>query len=310
MDEYPQDLLAFEERFATEEACLGYFVALRWPGGFVCPICAHTDAWTTKRGLRHCRRCDRQTSATAGTIFHRSRKPLRLWFRAMWYITNQKYGANALGVQRILGLGSYHTAWEWLHKLRRAMVRPGRDQPGGCVQLDETYIGGPRSGRRGRGAEGKALVAIVAQHGSGPGIGRIRLGLVRDASAESLTPFAVANIAPGTVVQTDDWKGYCGLAAAGFAREVLPPEELDRAHLVASLLKRWLLGTYQGAVRATHLAYYLDEFVFRFNRRTSAHRGKLFYRLLQQAATALPVTGSGLAESPAAEGGDFDDLSF
>jgi transposase-like protein len=214
-----------------------------------------------------------------------------------------------MGLQRQLGFSRYETAWTWLHKLRHAMVRPGRDRPGGCVQLDETYIGGRRPGGRGRGAEGKVLVAIVAQHGSGPGIGRIRLGLVQDASAESLTAFAVANIAPGTAVQTDDWKGYCGLNAAGLVREILAPEKLDRAHLVASLLKRWLLGTYQGAVRATHLAYYLDEFVFRFNRRTSAHRGKLFHRLLQQAAATLPVTGSDLTEPLAAEDGDSDNLS-
>lgn len=140
MEDYPETLTQFEDRFATEEACLEYLSSLRWSDGFICPHCGCEKSWRTNRGLWHCCGCGKQTSATAGTIFHGSRKPIKLWFRAIWYITNQKYGANALGVQRILGLGSYHTAWEWLHKLRLAMVRPGRERLAGCVQIDETYI--------------------------------------------------------------------------------------------------------------------------------------------------------------------------
>jgi transposase-like protein len=311
VEDYPRNLPEFEERFATEAACLAYLVSWRWPEGFVCPQCAGREAWQTQRGLWHCRGCRKQTSVTAGTIFHGSRKPLRLWFRALWYITNQKFGAKALGVQRVLGLGSYHTAWAWLHRLRRAMVRPGRERLSGVVQLDETFLGGPRAGQRGRGAAGKTLVAIAVEQASPQGAGRLRLAVIPDASAASLTAVATAQIVPGTTVQTDDWKGYGGLPAAGYPRQVLSPEQLELPQLVAALLKRWRLGTYQGAVRTTHLAYYLDEFTFRFNRRSSRHRGKLFYRLVQQAAIAEPVAGDRLkAAEPAADGADYDDLAF
>jgi len=150
MSEYPRTVLEFEERFATEEACRGYLAGLRWPQGFACLGCGHPKAWWTSRGLLHCARCGHQTSVTAGTILQDTHRPLRLWFRAMWYVTSQKPGVSALGLQRVLGLGSYHTAWAWLHKLRRAMVRPGRDRLAGRVQVDETLIGGEKPGPRGR----------------------------------------------------------------------------------------------------------------------------------------------------------------
>lgn len=309
MEDYPRTLTEFEDRFGTEQSCLAYVSALRWPAGFVCPRCDSQAAWLTKRGLWHCRSCGTQTSVTAGTIFHGSRKPLRLWFRAMWYITNQKYGANALGLQRVLALGSYHTAWEWLHKLRRAMVRPGRDPLSGLVQMDETFIGGPRPGKRGRGAEGKILVAVAAEERLPKGIGRIRLGIIPDASAGSLIEFVRANVVRGSIIKTDDWQGYAGLPVAGYPRQILPAEQMKLPHLVSSLLKRWLLGTYQGAVRPSHLGYYLDEFTFRFNRRTSRSRGMLFYRLVQQSVLADPVSGTALKASiPCQEGDDFDVL--
>ncbi len=289
MEDYPTNLLDFEKRFATEQACRQYFKELRWPDGFRCPNCGNQKAWLTKRDLYHCEDCDAQTSLFAGTIFQGTKKPLQLWFRAMWHITNQKYGANALGLQRMLGLGSYHTAWTWLHKLRRAMVRPGRDRIKGIIEVDETFIGGKRPGKRGRGASGKELVVIAAQK-DGRKIGRIRLQHVPDASAGSLENAVNKNIEPGSIVQTDAWQGYNGIGKLGYTREVIREGAevgenlLPKAHLVASLLKRWLLGTYQGAVRPLHLEYYLDEYTFRFNRRTSGSRGKLFYRLVQQAA--------------------------
>jgi len=311
MEDYPRTLSEFEDRFTTEQACLAFLSELRWPTGFVCPQCASSVAWQTSRGLWHCRNCGKQTSVTAGTIFHRSRKPLRLWFQAMWYITNQKYGANALGLQRVLALGSYHTAWEWLHRLRRAMVRPGRERLSGCVQVDETYIGGPKPGKRGRGAGGKTLVAIAVEDVTPNGIGRIRLSVIADASTDSLTDFVTANIVQGATVQTDAWRGYASLPVAGYQRQVLSAEQMKLPHLVASLLKRWLLGTYQGAVRPTHLECYLDEFTFRFNRRASRHRGKLFYRLVQQAVMVDPVAGTKLkALVPSSEDENFDDLEI
>ena len=199
MDNFPKNLTEFRERFSTEVSCIDYLSTLRWPNGFECPVCENKDHHRTARGLYECRKCRRQTSVTAGTLFHDTRKPLRLWFEAMWHITNQKYGANALGLQRILGLGSYHTAWRWLHRLRRGMVRPGRDNLFGTIEIDETYIGGERSGKRGRGAENKALVAVAVEDKSeesstGKGIGRIRLQVIPDASSESLNLFISKHI--------------------------------------------------------------------------------------------------------------------
>lgn len=295
MDDYPETILEFEGRFASEQACREYLVSLRWPEGFRCPACGHAKAWWTSRGVLHCASCGRQTSVTAGTVFQDTHKPLRLWFRAMWYVTSQKHGVSALGLQRVLGLGSYHTAWAWLHKLRRAMVRPGRDQLSGAVEVEEVYIGGERPGKRGRGAAGKSIVVVLAEE-DGSRIGRIRLQRVAHAGAASLSGAIEQCVAPGSVVHTDGLSSYKGLTALGYAHQVIRQGEgevgenpLPRAHRVASLLKRWILGTHQGAIEASHLDYYLDEYTFRFNRRTSRSRGKLFYRLAQQAVAIDPV---------------------
>jgi transposase-like protein len=296
MEDYPKNALEFEQWFATEQACRDYLWQVRYPDGFVCPRCGGTESWSTERGLYRCRDCDYQMSVTAGTIFQGTRKPLRLWFRAMWYVVNQKQGVSALGLQRVLGLGSYRTAWTWMHKLRVAMVRPGRDRLSGTVEVDETYIGGKRSGKEGRGAEGKTLVVVAAQE-DGKRMGRIRLCRVADASGESLGPAVQKAVEPGTTVRTDGWRGYGGLTELGYVHDVVRASAevgenlLPLANRVISLLKRWLLGTHQGAVRPSHLDYYLDEFTFRFNRRTSRSRGKLFYRLLQQAVAVEPVLG-------------------
>lgn len=295
MEDYPRTILDFESRFATEEACHEYLVQLRWPDGFRCPRCGHRRSWTTKRGRYRCRQCDYQASATAGTIFQDTRKPLRLWFRAIWSITSQKNGVSALGLQQALGLRRYETAWTWLHKLRTAMVRPGRERLSGLVEVDESYIGGEKPGKRGRGAAGKALIVIMAED-KGNHLGRIRLRRVADASARSLTPAVQEGVEAGSVVRTDGWSGYTALASKGYKHRVVREEAevgdnmLPLAHRVTALLKRWLDGTHQGAVRSSHLDYYLDEFTFRFNRRTSRSRGKLFYRLIQQAVTIDPVT--------------------
>jgi transposase-like protein len=247
--------------------------------------------------LFQCCGCRRQTSATAGTIFQDTRKPLVMWFRAMWYVTSQKNGVSAMGLQRVLGLGNYETAWTWLHKLRRAMVRPDRDQLSGWVEVDETFVGGLEEGVAGRQTESKSLVVIAAQ-ADGPGIGRIRMRRIEDASAESLHLFVKDCVAPGSTIHTDGWQGYAGLDSKGYQREITKlrgrrkeaSRLMPRVHQVASLLKRWLLGTHQGAVARQHLPYYLDEFTFRFNRRRSKSRGKLFFRLMQQAVTTPPAT--------------------
>lgn len=293
-EDYPRTLVEFEERFSSEAACIDYLITLRWPEGFCCPNCGARDPWRTTRGQFHCSQCGVQTTVTSGTIFHRTHKPMSLWFRAIWHITGQKYGANALGIQRVLNLVSYHTAWQWLHKLRRAMVRPGRDRLSGVIEVDETYVGGKKPGKRGRGAEGKALVGIAVEDKGEEGIGRIRLWHLKDASTANLLPFIQGIAQPGGTIRTDDWLGYNFLTGAGFQHVVCSSNDLKLVHLVAALLKRWLLGTYQGAVRPSHLMYYLDEFTFRFNRRTSASRGKLFYRLIQQAMMVDPAPASSL----------------
>ena len=212
-----------------------------------------------------------------------------LWFRAIWWITGQKNGASALGLKRILGLGSYRTAWTWLHKLRRAMVRPGRDKLSGIVEVDETFIGGKKPGKRGRGAAGKVLVGIAVEDKEAKGIGRIRCGILKDASGDSLTTFVQDKVAGGSRIRTDEWGGYNRLGSIGYSHDWVKKNDLKLAHLVASLLKRWLLGTHQGAVSPEHLSYYLDEYTFRFNRRTSTHRGMLFMRLLENAVQIEPV---------------------
>jgi len=214
----------------------------------------------------------------------------------MWWVTTQKNGASALGLQRVLGLKSYETAWTWLHKLRRAMVRPGRELLIGRVEVDEAYVGGEEEGLPGRLNLKKALIVVAAQQ-DGPGIGRIRMRQIIDASAESLVPFVQDSVEVGSIIHTDGWRGYSSLASKGYdhavtvvsRRKKTASELLPRVHLVISLLKRWLMGTHQGAVSQKHLDYYLDEFTFRFNRRRSKSRGKLFFRLAQQAMAVAPV---------------------
>jgi len=297
VEDYPKTLLEFEDRFRTEAACRAYLVRLRWPNGFRCPRCGHEQSWATARGLLECRACRAHVSVIAGTLFQDSHLPLRVWFRAMWWVTNQKGGITALGLQRALGLGSYRTAWSCLQKLRRAMVRPGREPLTEEVEVDEIYVGGIERGKGKRHlGETKALVAVAAEV-RGRGVGRIRLQRIPDASGESLVGFVRGAVAPGAVVITDGWTAYPGLAQHGYShrpRVVSGSSQtastlLPRVHRVAALLKRWLLGTYHGRVAHAHLDDYLNEFVFRFNRRLSRHRGKLFYRLVQQAVTVDPV---------------------
>lgn len=296
MEDYPRMLADLEARFASDAACRQYLAQLRWPDGFVCPRCGGDKAWHTDRGLFVCAACGHHASVTAGTIFQDTRKPLTMWFRAIWWVTSQKTGASALNLQRVLGLGSYKTAWAWLHKLRRAMVRPGRDRLSGRVEVDETYIGGEEEGVHGRETKKKALVAIAAEE-DGKGTGRIRMRRIRSASARNLRSFVRQSVKPGSTVHTDGWGGYTGLAKMGYTHEVTiltktkesASEILPRVHHAASLLERWLMGTHQGAVSNEHLDYYLDEYTFRFNRRTSRYRGKLFYRLLQNAVAVDPA---------------------
>src|SRR5450432_590788 len=296
MEDYPRNLAEFERRFATEEPCRDYLMHLRRLAGFRCPRCGGGKFWPQRVILLHCSACDYQSSVIAGTIFQDTHAPLTLWFRAMWYSTSQKNGTSALGLQRILGLGSYRTACAWLHKLRRAMVRPGRDRLRGRIEVDETFVGGEEDGHRGRRRGDKSLL-VIAVEVEGKRVGRIRLRSIPDASAASLHSFIGDSIEPGSTVHTDGWQGYKGLEQKGYACEATVKGKkrkdaiklLPHVHLVVSLLKRGLLGTHQVAVSRAHLAYYLDEFTLRLNRRTSKSRGKLFYRLVQQAVLTAPA---------------------
>lgn len=298
--DYPRDLSEFDRFFPDERACEQFLARVRWPNGFVCPTCGNVgEPWQSARGSL-CRKCRRRAYVTAGTIFEGTRKPLKLWFIAAWEITAHKYGANALTIQRMLGLKSYQTAWTWLHKFRRAMVRPGRDRVNGIVEVDETYVGAPEEGGGGRHAETKATVVIAVEIlDEDRRYGRIRMRRVPDVSRLALEGFVSDAVEPGSSVITDGWKGYNGLGGLGYDHVVINQSEssapphvlLPGVHRVSSLLKRWLLGTYQGAVSNEHLNYYLDEFTFRFNRRRSRSRGLLFYRLLEQAVQTRPTPG-------------------
>jgi transposase-like protein len=292
---YPTSLKDLEARFATEAECRGYLWSLRWPDGFTCPSCGGGKGWPVREArLMECATCGHQTSLTAGTIFDNTKTPLRIWFRAAWLMTSSRAGVNAVTLQEQLGFRSYETAWAWLHKFRRAMVRPGRDRLSGTVEVDETFVGGEAEGGIGRQTNTKCLVGVAAE-ARGAGIGRIRLATISDASQPSLEGFVKSVVAPGSTVHTDAWSGYVRLGGEGYTHTVSnvarsgqqAHELLPRVHLVAGLLKRWLLGTHQGGQSMRHLNFYLDEFTFRFNRRRSGNRGKLFARLLEQ-AVALP----------------------
>lgn len=295
--------MELESRFADEASCRAYLAALRWPEGPVCPCCGRRDGIAIRRNLWRCDACRHEVSVIAGTIFQDSKLPLTLWFRAMWHVTSQKNGISALGVQRVLGLGSYKTAWTMLHKLRRAMVRPGRERLQGVVEVDETYWGGEEEGVRGRQIETKALIAVAAEAvpDSVSAIGRIRLARLADTRRDTLHGFISDAVEPGSTVVTDGLSSYCALTGYVHRRFIRKRQDsaealLPRVHRVASLLKRWMLGTHQGAVEHEHLDDYLNEFTFRFNRRTSASRGKLFYRLAQQAVAVPPAPYSTLVK--------------
>ena len=295
---YPRTFEEFLDWFSVEEDCAAYLEWIRWPTGFVCPDCGGTRAWRTERGLWHCQECRHQSSATAGTVFEDSRKPLRLWFHVMWLMMAQKTGLSARNLCDTYGFGSYQTAWGWLQKFRSVMIRNGRERLVGRVEVDETYVGGKKAGTRGRGAEGKILVLVAVEGDAKKRLGRVRFRCVEAINGDTVELFVRDYIEPGTKVVTDGLAVYDNLKAAGFNHRPhvitggsdAVRKQLDHVHLIISLLKRWLGATHQGAVTPLHLQAYLDEFSFRFNRRLSQHRGKLFYRLMQQAVTTRPPT--------------------
>ena len=253
---YPGTWQEFSSWFADEQACTAYLEQLRWPTGVRCPKCDGTKGWRTADGRWSCSGCGRKVSVTAGTIFDRSRISLHEWFAAAWYMTNQKHGVSALGLHRLLGLGSYQTAWTILQKLRTAMVRPGRDRLRGSIEVDETYVGGIEHGVRGRGTNSKFIVVIAIEVLSPKGFGRVRLHHVDDVSGASLVPFVCAAVEQDAEVRTDGWRGYYGLSEKGYRHHTINISQsgdpahvsMPGVHSVVSLLKRWLLGTHQGSV--------------------------------------------------------------
>jgi transposase-like protein len=302
--DYPRTWGEFLDRFSSEEACAAYLERLRWPSGFTCPECGSTTPpYRASRVRLMCKGCQRQSTVTAGTLFDKTRTPLRVWLAAAWYLTHQKQGVSALGLQRVLGLGSYQTAWTMLHRFRRAMVRIGRERLKGLVEIDETYIAitdrenaTPALLRKSH--TDKIIIGLAVEILQPKGFGRIRLRQLSNDSKESVRQFIQDSIEANSTVRTDGSGSYAKLYELGYHHErtVMLGSEIPAhvsmvgVHRVASLLKRWILGTHHGSIQPVHLDAYLEEFVFRFNRRSSGSRGMLFYRLLQQAVVTDPVT--------------------
>jgi transposase-like protein len=308
-DDLPEDMPSFLARFGTDEQCREYLFKVRWPDGFRCAACGHGEAYALRTKIVYeCVACRKQHSLLAGTIFEQTKTGLARWFLAIYLVTSSKGGIAAAELKRQLGLGSHQTAWTWLHKLRKAMVRPDRQPLAGRVEIDETYIGGPRAGRPGRGAAGKAAVAGAGRgEARGRRLGRLRLASLADASAESLEAFLAAHVAKPATATTDGWRGYLGLSAKGYDHEPInlgatwgdAALRLPGIHLVFGLAKRWLLGTHHGAVSEKHLPAYLDEYVFRFNRRTARSISHGFARLVERAVRIKPTSYRDLVAPPA-----------
>lgn len=302
---FPSDFEEFLDWFKTEDDCREYLEWIRWPNGFQCPKCGHAEFTRTPNGLCRCKKCTFRCSVKTGTIFEDGHKSLKLWFYVIWLLMAQNTGMSAQNFHDVFGFGSYQTSWAWLQKLRSVMIRPGRELLHGRVEVDGTYIGGRKEGKRGRGAAGKTLVFVAVEGEKGKKLGRVRFRTAESESEEELRQFITDYVQEGSVIVTDGLKSYGFVDDMKFNHERYvmsnksddiegdPESNLEHVHLVVSLVKRWLLGTHQGAVTPHHLPSYLDEYAFRFNRRMSAHRGKLFFRLIEQ---AVSTRGKGIKD--------------
>ena len=282
--DFPKTAIAFEKRFATEEDCRAYWIEARWGGKPACAKCKSTRVWTERGGvLFECAECGHQTSLTSGTALEKTTKPLKVWFRAVFEISSRRNGISAKDLQRIMGFGSYKTAWTWLHKLRRALVRPNREPLGEDVEIDEAFVGAKRAG--------KSLVLVANERD-----GRVRMTHAENNDAETVKRFADAEIAAKAAVTTDGHKGYSGKSLGKRGHEAIVQTKAERAeadalqvtHRTIALLKRWLLGTHGNAVRAKHLQSYLDEYAFRHNRRGTKGVGRIAARTIEQ-LVVIPV---------------------
>ncbi len=305
MDGFPETLAEFHRLFRREDACRQFLLRCRWPQGFICNSCTSQRYWINRRQVLVCAGCRKQHSLTAGTILHKTRKPLSLWFQAMWWVVTQKTGGSAKGLQRLMGFGSYQTAWAWLHNVRRAMVRAGREKLSGWVEVDEAWVGGAEK-KGAKGAKTTKVEVAVAVEFNGPVMGRARIHVIPDSTTRSLMGFVQENIEPGSHIVTDGWSGYVQLENKGYRHTAhtvaYPPTRashlLPRVHRVISLAKRWLLGTHHGRCTRRHMQAYMDELVFRFNRRKSRHVGNLFKRMLEQVGQSVPTSYRQLIKKP------------
>jgi transposase-like protein len=292
-EELPKTLVEFEERFSTEAACVAFVRKLKWPDGFVCSKCGNRTSWPLAPQVEECRRCAHQESVTAGTLFHQTRKPLRLWFRAITLWVASKRGLSAKELERQLGI-HYETAWHWCHRLRACVGEVfGKAPLTGVVEVDEAYVGGTDDrAHGGRSLAGSKALVAGAVEVRGAAMGRVRLEKAEDATGEELQDFVVRNVKQRAVATTDGLASYAGLPEVGIGHQahntsepgVVAIKVLPRIHKVFSLFKRVVLGTFQGSVSHKHLPKYLNEFEFRFNRRASASRWLLFQRVLEAGA--------------------------
>jgi transposase-like protein/predicted RNA-binding Zn-ribbon protein involved in translation (DUF1610 family) len=308
-EDFPKNEIEFDKRFSDPQSCYDYLFQQKWPDGFTCKKCGQSKYWVSARNLYICANCGFNHSLIAGTIMDSSKKPITHWFKAMWWFTTRKSGVNAVNLKELLGFGSYQTAWTWLQKLRRCTIRKDREKLAGRVEVDEFVIGGQKPGKRGRGAEGKTIVAAAVERShQEKRIGRIRLHVILDYSSFSLEKFIRENVEQGSIIVTDSLASYPPIlkdhnhAAFNQSKETKSRESLYGVHLITSLVKRLIRGTYQGRFEAKYLQNYLDEYVFRFNRRKSKYVGKKFMRIVQQVVASAKIKCSEIKW-------DFDPIS-
>ena len=288
MKDFPETFQDFIDNFATETQCREYMSKIKWVNGFVCPKCKNKEAWNMGKCVKRCKECRSDISVMKDTVFEQSKMPLRIWFQTMWYMVSQKQGVSAFGLAKLLGIKRATTVWNMMQKIRGVMVKTSPNMLSGLVEIDEVFLGGVRTGKRGRGAEGKTLILVAVEDKGKAGFGRIRMQIIQNATEKTLRKAIQEMVAVGSTIRTDQHRGYPIITKHGYMHvpiakvaHELGEDNTPLVHRVASLLKRWLLGTHQGGVHSEHLTSYLNEYTFRFNRRTSKSRGRLFYGLVQ-----------------------------
>lgn len=281
---YPKTVLDFAAKFHSDDVCLEYLIQSRWPDGFVCPHCRTVGGWWLPKYRRfECKQCHRHTSPLAGTLIHRSHLPIHIWFWAAYLVATHTPGISAVQLKRQLGISKIDSAWFLLHRLRRGMVRTDREPLEGVVEADETYIGGPAKDYKGRGvihASNKSLVVgaveiktYLKKSKREEKAGRLRIQVIKSATAEQIKKFLNTNVKIGSSIKSDGWRSYSSDVMRGYQHVKQIQGKPERAkelsphiHKIFGNLQAWLIGIHHG-VEPKYLQSYLDEFVFRFNRR-------------------------------------------